>query len=301
MSNILPQQQALGGNISHQVSGLPSFPAAIRDFYTVFGIYKEVKQSTFYNAVHNKTQTPVLIKSIHLDRVESWNIVDLFITQCAILKNLDHPGIPKLLDAIDDTQNGRFHLVQQYINAPSLYTILEERGRLPVESCLDIALQLCDILETLASFSPPIVHRDIKPSNILLDRNNKVYLIDFDLATALHTENRGSTVAGTIGYMPPEQYLGKAGTAADVYAVFATVLHLLTGTDPGTMGTEDFRLQFERYLPPGTDRNLVQLFSDTLQPLEEQRLTSLSTIRMRIEAILGKRHRTYCGVVQSCN
>lgn len=292
MTDILPQPQFPDGNTSFQVPDSTDFPAAIHDKYTVHGLYKEVTHSTLYNATHKQTAVPVIIKSIHLERVDSWKELDLFIGQSAILKNLDHPGIPKLFDAVDDQENGCFYLVQEYIDAPSLKTVLEERGRLPVELCLDIALQLCGILEALAAFSPPVVHRDIKPSNILLDADNKVHLIDFDLATVRHTENRGSTIAGTVGYMPAEQYFGKAGTAADVYAVFATVLHLLTGTDPGKMDTEEFRLQFEPYLPPGTNPNLVRLFYDTLQPVEQQRLTSLRTIRMRIEGILGKDARS---------
>ncbi len=93
-------------------------------------------------------------------------------------------------------------------------------------------MQICDVLEYLHGHQPqPIVFRDLKPSNIIVTAEGKLTLIDFGIAKVFQSDKRG-TMIGTEGYAPPEQYRGLAEPRGDIYALGATMHHLLTNSDP---------------------------------------------------------------------
>ena len=93
----------------------------------------------------------------------------------------------------------------------------------------NIAQQILEILKYLHSLDPPVIHQDIKPRNIIRDDNGKIYLVDFGAVQNIYhnTSMRAKTVFVTYGYMPSEQYRGKAIPATDLYSLGATLLHLL--------------------------------------------------------------------------
>ncbi len=157
--------------------------------------------------------------------------IQSFEREASMLAMLDHPAIPDVSDYF--TEKDRSYLVLELIRGKDLDHWLEEQTEpLDQERALEWGIQLCDALGHLHQQKPnPIVFRDMKPSNIMLDQHNRIRLIDFGIAKIFEGSNKG-TMIGTEGYSPPEQYRGLATPAGDVYALGATLHHLLTRQDP---------------------------------------------------------------------
>ncbi len=154
-----------------------------------------------------------------------------FEREASMLAMLDHPAIPDVSDYF--TEEDRSYLVLDLIRGKDLDQWLEESTELlSQEIAIDWAIQLCEALDHLHNQKPqPIVFRDVKPSNIMLDQYGRIVLIDFGIAKVFETGDKG-TMIGTEGYSPPEQYRGRAEPAGDIYALGATLHHLLTRQDP---------------------------------------------------------------------
>ncbi|HUM71328.1 MAG TPA: serine/threonine-protein kinase, partial [Chloroflexota bacterium] len=154
-----------------------------------------------------------------------------FEREASMLAMLDHPAIPDVSDYF--TEEDRSYLVLDLIRGKDLDQWLEESTEMVDQTTvLEWAIQLCDALDHLHNQRPqPIVFRDVKPSNIMLDQYGRIVLIDFGIAKVFETGDKG-TMIGTEGYSPPEQYRGRAEPAGDIYALGATLHHLLTKQDP---------------------------------------------------------------------
>ena len=154
-----------------------------------------------------------------------------FETEASILATLEHSAVPEVYDYF--SEGDRSYLVMEYIRGKDLEGTMEERNEpFDPEIVIEWALQVCDVLSYLHSHQPqPIVFRDMKPSNIMLDQQGRIRLIDFGIAKVFQGQAKG-TMIGTEGYSPPEQYRGEASPAGDVYALGATMHHLLSLKDP---------------------------------------------------------------------
>jgi serine/threonine protein kinase len=164
-----------------------------------------------------------------------------FLAEAETLATLNHPGIPQVYDRF--IESGRYYLAMEFVAGVDLGKVLEihrqEHGRpLPEREVATWALQICDVLEYLHGNLPPVVHRDLKPANVILTRNGRVKVVDFGIAKAGVTA-RGTSI-GTHGYAPPEQYRGQAEPRSDLYALGATLHHLLTGRDPNLQAPFDY-------------------------------------------------------------
>lgn len=157
-----------------------------------------------------------------------------FNREALLLAGLTHPNLPRIYDQF--MENGRSYLVMDFIDGETLEDRLKRLGgaKLPIEKILDIALQLCSVLDYLHTRQPPIIFRDLKPANIMIVSTGHVYLIDFGIARNFTPgQEKDTTALGSYGYAPPEQY-GKSQTTtrADIYSLGATLHQLLTGEDP---------------------------------------------------------------------
>jgi len=156
-----------------------------------------------------------------------------FSQEARLLARLDHPNLPKVVDHFDES--GRSYLVMEFIEGRSLEKHLETAGKgLPEKPVLRWMIQICQVLDYLHGQQPPIIFRDLKPSNIMLSNAGLIKLIDFGIARTYKVGKKKDTVAmGSENYAPPEQW-GREQTDArsDIYALGATMYHLLTGTPP---------------------------------------------------------------------
>lgn len=174
------------------------------------------------------------LKELLPEREDDLKVQELFEREARTLSRLSHAGIPRLEAFFADGR--RYYLVEEYVAGKNLAEVLEERGPLPESEVVEIATQVLRILAYLHELTPPVVHRDIKPSNLMATADGTYRLIDFGaVREVLHATTQAighATTIGTPGYTPPEQHLGQAYPASDLYALGATLLHLRTGKHP---------------------------------------------------------------------
>lgn len=201
-------------------------------------------ERSIYSAYHQQTKEQVILKVLNPALMPGWKDLELFEREGHILKNLNHPGIPKYLDAFQyKTANETLQvLVENYIPGKNLAELLNTHQALTEPELKTIALGLLNILVYLNHHHPPLIHRDIKPSNILWGEDKKVYLLDFGAVSELRKNKGGSTVVGTFGYMSPEQTMGRSIPASDRYSLGATLLHLVSQTPPEQWPHHGFEL-----------------------------------------------------------
>ncbi len=219
----------------------------------------------------------VVVKLLPFSPQMQWDDLKLFEREAQVLKQINHPNIPRYRDYFSvEKEAGEglvwFGLVQDYINGSSLQQLLKSGKRFTEAEAKEIATQLLNILIYLHELSPPVLHRDIKPSNIIWGKDGQVYLVDFGaVQDRAKAEGVTFTVVGTGGYAPPEQLWGRAVAASDLYALGATLIHLLTGTAPAHLPQHRMRLQFRDKvsLTPSFARFLEQLTA----PAPEQRFS----------------------------
>lgn len=138
-----------------------------------------------------------------------------------------------------------------------------------------IAVSILEILIYLQSRIPPVIHQDIKPENILVDNQLNVYLVDFGFARIGSGEVASSSVvAGTFGFMAPEQlYNRQLSEATDLYGLGATLICLLTGTKSTAMHTlidDDGRIAFKPLVPKLSLR-FIDCLEKMVQPKQKDR------------------------------
>lgn len=233
----------------------------------------------------NTGQT-VVVKLLRLRALETWKQLEHFQREANILRQLDHPALPRCLDSFHSPDGLELGLVTEYIPALSLETKLQSGWQPSLTVALDFGEQMLELLAYLHNHHPPVIHRDLKPSNILIDEQNRLYLIDFGAVQQLLEPEGSSTVVGTFGYMPPEQFAGQCQPASDLYGLGATLIHLLSGTSPADMIYSGLRLRFEPYLEvPAPVRDWL---ATLVAPLETRctsaraALRSLGELRTRL-------------------
>ena len=206
---------------------------------------------------------------------------ELFRREADVLRSVRHHGIPEIFDAIQDSWIGApaSFLVMEYVEGESLAYMIEAKRSLDGSTVVHLFLELLGVLDYLHGRVPPILHRDIKPSNIIVRPNGFPALVDFGSVrhVFLSSEESGSTIAGTYGYMPYEQYMGQATPASDLYGLGATFLHLLTGRPPRDFLTDEGRLAVPGNLP-GEPR-LRDVITRLLRPNPAERFASARDVR----------------------
>ncbi|CAA9262943.1 MAG: hypothetical protein AVDCRST_MAG77-2775 [uncultured Chloroflexi bacterium] len=154
-----------------------------------------------------------------------------FLDEARILVQFHHPGI---VDAYDTfSENNTAYMVMEFLRGRSLMQLLEETGPVPEYETVEYGTRLGEALEVV--HAAHLLHRDIKPDNVMLTDDGRVVLIDFGTARTFAAGKTGRmTTMVTPGYAPLEQYGQhvRFGPYTDVYALGATLYHILTGHMP---------------------------------------------------------------------
>ena len=201
--------------------------------------------------------------------VAEWKTYELFDREAAVLRTLRHSGIPAIYDSFRATWNGAdaAWLAMEYIEGTTLAQCIADSTSMDAVAIRRIFMEVLGVLDYLHTRVPPILHRDIKPANIILRPDGTIALVDFGSVRSVlrGPDEHGSTIVGTYGYMPYEQYMGQASPASDLYSAAATFLHLLTGRAPSEWMTDEGRVEVPEQVTCGEPLRsvLVRLLAPT--------------------------------------
>jgi outer membrane protein assembly factor BamB/tRNA A-37 threonylcarbamoyl transferase component Bud32 len=266
----------------------------LEDRYLILGMLGAGGMSSVYKGrdLHfpNVTKLVAIKEMVNLIADQSMHemIVKNFEREADLLATLSHPATPAIYDNFSHKK--RSYLVMEFIDGDDLEAILaESTDFLPEEKVIGWAIELCDVLSYLHNIQPePIIFRDIKPSNVMIDHHNHVRLIDFGIARNFQPGEKG-TMIGTEGYSPPEQYRGEASPAGDVYALGATLHHLLTKRDPRVEAPFSFAERPARSINPLISPEIETVISRALEYDPKDRYPSAMIMK---EAMISAAKRT---------
>ncbi len=238
--------------------------------------------SVVYLARNERTNKSWAIKDVRKDGVKDFEVVRQgLIAETDILKKLDHPHLPQIIDIIDSEDS--FIIIMDYIEGNSLKDLLDHNGAQAQEDVVEWGKQLCDVLGYLHSRTPAIIYRDMKPSNVMLKPDGNVMLIDFGTAREFKaTSVEDTTCLGTQGYAAPEQYGGHGQTDArtDIYCLGATLYHLVTGHNPSKYPYEMYPI---RKWNPQLSSGLEQIILKCTQRNPNDRYQSCAELMYALE------------------
>lgn len=241
-----------------------------------------------YRAERVRDGAVVAVKEIPLHRAESLKALELFEREARVLRSLRHPNIPAFIDTFTVGLGKQMMLciVQEFIRGRTLEHERTER-RFDERTVLVVLREVLTTLIYLEGLNPPVIHRDIKPQNLMRRDSGAIVLIDFGSVRAAVKDSLagGSTVAGTFGYMAPEQFAGLATPATDIHGLGATAVSLLAGVGAEQLLTSKGQLAWRHRVTMSTE--LADLLTAMLEPEPTRRPTARDAAS-RVEQLLTR-------------
>jgi serine/threonine protein kinase len=179
---------------------------------------------------------PVALKVLRSEMADDAEFRTRFSREVTALTRVRGVCTVRVIDA--DTTSARPFLVTEYAEGPSLAEYVDSRGPMDPQMLYGLATGLAEALTAIHAAG--IVHRDLKPSNVLLTAGGPK-VIDFGIAQVLEATavTRAGMTIGSAGYMAPEQIMGRAGTAADIFSWAVTIAYAASGQSPFGTGTSE--------------------------------------------------------------
>ena len=242
--------------------------------------------------------------------------IERFIREARTSAKLNHPNIVQGIEVGKDDATGLYYFAMEFIDGATIKTLLKQERVIPEKRALEITMGVTQAL--ICAHRAGIVHRDIKPDNILLNSRGEPKLADLGLARqALDSDLDGGdkeeifgvnlgnadltqagAAIGTPSYMAPEQIqalLDKIDARTDLYALGATLFHMVTGRTPYV--AEDSRAVMKMHLTapvpdarsvnPAVSEGLSKLCSKLMQKDQNKRLSSAEELAKEIDRILN--------------
>jgi len=236
---------------------------------------------TVYLATHLGLERPVAVKIIRREFAGDADVADRFLREARTMAKLRHLNAAMIFDA-GNLPDGRHFIVMEFVEGETLSQALAREGRFSATRAVEIATQICDVLEEAHRLG--IVHRDLKPSNILLGKRG-VCVLDFGVAKVLassaesthtHASTGSGQIVGTPRYMSPEQCLGqRVGARSDLYSLGILLYEMLAGRPP--------------FVDPLQSALLVKQATASAPPLPRLRQDIPRPLALAVHTLLAKR------------
>jgi serine/threonine protein kinase len=236
---------------------------------------------TVYLATHLGLERPVAVKIIRREFAGDADVADRFLREARTMAKLHHPHAAMIFDA-GNLPDGRHFIVMEFVEGETLSQVLAREGRFSASRAVEIATQICNVLEEAHRLG--IIHRDLKPSNILIGKRG-VCVLDFGVAkvlassaesTATHASTGSGQLIGTPRYMSPEQCLGqRVGARSDLYSLGVLLYEMLAGRPP--------------FVDPLQSALLVKQATMPAPPLPKLRQDIPRPLALAIHTLLAKR------------
>ncbi|MDQ3175476.1 MAG: serine/threonine protein kinase, partial [Acidobacteriota bacterium] len=236
---------------------------------------------TVYRATHLGLERPVAVKIIKQEFASDRDVADRFLREARTMARLRHRHAAIIFDA-GNLPDGRHFIIMEFVEGTTLSEALVRDGRFSAERAVEIAVQICDVLEEAHQLG--IIHRDLKPSNIMLNERG-VCVLDFGVAkvlvtstesTATHATTGSGQLVGTPRYMSPEQCLGqRVGARSDLYSLGVVLYEMLAGRPP--------------FIDPLPSAVLVKQVTAPAPPLPQLRQDIPKQLAIAVHTLLAKR------------
>lgn len=184
-----------------------------------------------YKARDKELDRIVALKLIRPELARSPEILRRFKQELILARQVTHKNVIRIFDL--GHADGIKFITMEFVEGQDLRALLLERGKFPPDEAARIMFQICRALE--AAHAERVIHRDLKPQNIMLDRNGRVYVMDFGIARSAYLPGMTQTGAliGTPEYMSPEQARGEdLDERSDIFSLGVIFYELLTGKSP---------------------------------------------------------------------
>lgn len=205
--------------------------------YVIAGRYQIVRclgqggMGTVYEAFDAELERTIALKTIRPDLAANVAALRRLKQETLLTRQIAHRNVVRVFD-LGVADRLRF-ITMEFVDGADLRTLLEQRGKFPLNEAVALMEQLCEGLH--AAHSEDVIHRDLKPQNVLIGRDRRARIVDFGLARSFEQTGitRTGAVLGTPHYMAPEQALGKQSDArSDIFALGVVFFELLTGELP---------------------------------------------------------------------
>lgn len=258
--------------------------------YKITSVIGQGGMSTVYLAMHQRLGQKWAVKEISREYCENYELVSRqLIVEAELLKKLDHPALPKVIDVIE--QKDVVWMIMEFIEGKTLKEVLKSKSVIKEAQVLTWGRQLCDVLSYLHSRTPPIIYRDLKPDNIILKETGRLVLIDFGTAREYCYESNSTDIAylGTRGYAAPEQYGGRGQTdeRTDIYCLGVSLYSMLTGYSPEK---PPYKLYPEKYWEEYMSSGMKQIILKCIQTEPENRYQNCKELSYAFSQIDYENH-----------
>jgi serine/threonine protein kinase len=244
--------------------------------YHIQSLLGEGDVAQVYRAVNTLNRQEVALKVLRADSPVE-NARGYFENERAILAQLNHPNIPVFYEYVEGEPSALAIAIIEGKDGEALLAELADGEFLDVERVVKWGVQIAGALAYLHDRA--IAFRDLKPSHIMVDAEDRAWLVDFNLAKILPESKRltDADLVGTEGFSAPEQYKGVVSPLVDIYALGATLHYMLTKINP--RHERLFTYAPPRSANPAVPRSVAEVVMQALAYEPEDRFQSMEEMQ----------------------